>query len=81
MSLRKIVYTQRKCPFCGGIIVIDQRQRQMVCSECGIVIQEEDFEQNVIKKKNSETNKPIDDGYPIEKDWNLRQKIKRAFKH
>jgi len=53
----------------------------MVCSNCGIVIKEEDFEGNVIKKRDPKTGKELDDGYPVERDWNLKQKIKKAFKH
>jgi len=53
----------------------------MVCSNCGIVIKEEDFEGNVIKKRDPETGKELDDGYPVERDWDLKQKIKKAFKH
>jgi len=53
----------------------------MVCSNCGTIIKEEDFEMNVIRKRNPITGKEVDDGYPVERDWNLKQKIKKAFKH
>jgi ribosomal protein S27AE len=82
MSSRKDVsFTRRRCPFCGGNIAIDHRQSRMVCSECGMVIKEEDFEMNVIKKRDPKTNKVLDDGYPVDRDWKLRQKIKKAYKH
>lgn len=53
----------------------------MVCSNCGMVIKEADFEGNVIKKRDPKTGKELDDGYPVNRDWNLKQKIKKAFKH
>ena len=53
----------------------------MVCSECGMIIKDEDFEINVIKKRDPETQRVLEDGYPVDRDWNLRQKIKKAFKH
>ena len=81
VSKNGISYTQRRCPFCGGFIAVDHRQRQLVCSECGMVIQDEDFEMNVIKNRDPETKKELDDGYPVDRDWKLRQKIKKAFKH
>ncbi len=80
MSKKGVSYTLKRCPFCGGCIAIDHGQRQMVCSECGMVILEKDFEQGVIKKRDPETDKELDNGYPVNKNWNLRQKIKRAFK-
>jgi len=52
----------------------------MVCSNCGMIVKDEDFEMNVIKKRDPGTGKEIDNGYPIERDWNLRQKIKKVFK-
>ena len=76
-----ISYTRRRCPFCGGEIAIDHRHKRMVCSECGMVVVEEDFKRNVIKKRDPNTNKELDDGYPVDRDWKLRQKIKKAFKH
>ncbi len=81
MSRKGISYTQRRCPFCSGYIAIDHRQNQMVCSECGMIVVDEDFKRNVIKNRDPETNKELNDGYPVERDWNLKQKIKKAFKH
>ncbi len=81
LSKPGISFTRMRCPFCGGEIAIDHKHKRMVCSECGMVIKEEDFEMSVIKKKDPETNKEIDDGYPLERDWDLKQKIKKAFKH
>ncbi|MHA1279194.1 MAG: TFIIB-type zinc ribbon-containing protein [Candidatus Helarchaeota archaeon] len=75
-----VSYTRRRCPFCGGDIAIDHRHKCMVCSECGLIIHEEDFQINVIKKRDPKTNKDLDDGYPVQRDWQLRQKIKKAFK-
>lgn len=46
-----------------------------------MIIQEEDFEVNVIRKRDPETKTEINDGYPLDRDWNIRQKIKKAFKH
>jgi len=76
-----ISYTRRRCPFCGGNIAFDHMNKYKVCSECGMVIKDEDFEIHVIKKRDPKTKEELDNGYPIEKDWKLRQKIKKAFKH
>ena len=46
-----------------------------------MVIHDEDFNINVIKKRDPETQKVLDDGYPVKRDWKLKQKIKKAFKH
>ena len=81
MSKGGITYTQRRCPFCGGDIAIDHDQNRLVCSECGMIIHEQDFEMNVIRKRDPKTQKELDDGYPLKKDWRLRQKVKKAFKH
>ncbi|MFX1295709.1 MAG: TFIIB-type zinc ribbon-containing protein [Promethearchaeota archaeon] len=81
MSKKDVRYSNIKCPFCAGTVAIDRRHGYMVCSECGMVIKDEDFKRNVIKKRELKTQKELNDGYPINRDWNLRQKIKKAFKH